>query len=757
MFEGRSATDTRRPTPVNPPIPEVVGPILPEEYTSALRDAKNGAPGPDGIDRNFLRQIPADGARHHMHLWMASGMPPSQFKIGITVPIPKTADSARPSDFRPITMNTMIARFFHRVMGRRLEALVPMSPRQKAFRNGLADNVTLLRSILSDRQARNRGTVITFIDVAKAFDSVSHQSIIIAARRMGVPEIWLEYIRNLYSGGTTRLRVGVTLGAPIQVRRGVRQGDPLSPILFNFVINWVLSTLDPLLGVPVGNGLRLNHLAFADDVSLVAETSRAMTALVAAFEKGLALVGLKPNEVKSASLRITGVGKRKKWICDPSPFLTLNDRPVPSLSVEDCYKYLGVRIGARRAAPTVGSRLDDHLRNLGRAPLKPQQRLYFLRVHVIPGLYHQLVLDRITIGHLKKFDIAIRRMVRKWCRLPHNTARPFFHASAKEGGLGLPELLVTVPLLRKNRLDGVMGRVNAGTDPILTQVMKNSPSFNKELRAWGRSRSSYGVVVHSKATALGATARALHDSVDGRGLAFSNHVPSVHNWVTSGTSLLTGRNFINAIHVRAGTLHTALRTARGKPGQSRMCDCCGRLESLSHILQVCPRPFVARDERHNRIAQAICRFLEGKGFTISEEPAIPTTAGTRRPDLIAYKVGGPAAVLDVTIVADNADLNSEHRKKVSYYNTPEIRDWTARLANCEVSDILFTAAVLNWRGALSVLSAGDMTRLGVKSGQLELLSVRVLEHGYKIWKMFKDGSVTCLLNRYRCLLLPSEP
>lgn len=64
-----------------------------------------------------------------------------------------------------------------------------------------------------------------------------------------------------------RLKVEKSFSEPISVRRDVKQGDPLSPLLFNYVMDWVLSELDPQLGVSLEDKWNLNHLAFADDVS----------------------------------------------------------------------------------------------------------------------------------------------------------------------------------------------------------------------------------------------------------------------------------------------------------------------------------------------------------------------------------------------------------------------------------------------------------------------------------------------------------
>ena len=74
---------------------------------------------------------------------------------------------------------------------------------------------------------------LAFLDVRKAFDSVSHDSLMIASRRAGIPPPLLKYIENFYTRSTTRLKVGGKLSEPIRVTQGVKQWDPLSGILFN--------------------------------------------------------------------------------------------------------------------------------------------------------------------------------------------------------------------------------------------------------------------------------------------------------------------------------------------------------------------------------------------------------------------------------------------------------------------------------------------------------------------------------------------
>ena len=75
----------------------------------------------------------------------------------------------------------------------------------------------------------------------KAFDFVSHQSILVAAAHLGVPPPFLGYLRELYSNAQTRLRIGTELSYPIRLGQGVRQGDQISVHLFNAMIDLALT------------------------------------------------------------------------------------------------------------------------------------------------------------------------------------------------------------------------------------------------------------------------------------------------------------------------------------------------------------------------------------------------------------------------------------------------------------------------------------------------------------------------------------
>merc|ERR1712141_572688 len=99
---------------------------------------------------------------------------------------------------------------------------------------------------------------------------------------------------DFYANGRTKLKVGGKLSEPISVAQGVKQGDPLSCILFNLVVDWGLEALDNKIGFKLGEQL-LSHLAFADDVVLMSETQAGLQRQINAFSGHLAKSGLFMN------------------------------------------------------------------------------------------------------------------------------------------------------------------------------------------------------------------------------------------------------------------------------------------------------------------------------------------------------------------------------------------------------------------------------------------------------------------------------
>ena len=138
--------------------------------------------------------------------------------------LPKCVDAGDPAKYQPLTMSDIVVRCFHQILAQQMEIHLPFNTRQKAFRagDGVVDSVWFCQAVLKHHQESLKLLNVAFVDVKKAFDLASHQSILVAAARLEEPPPFLGYICELYSNLVTTLRIGSQRSDPIKLGRGVR-------------------------------------------------------------------------------------------------------------------------------------------------------------------------------------------------------------------------------------------------------------------------------------------------------------------------------------------------------------------------------------------------------------------------------------------------------------------------------------------------------------------------------------------------------
>jgi hypothetical protein len=747
LIETPSGPDARiEDAPVNCLQWGTVGLVTGDEYLCALTKMKDGAPGFDGLKKEHMKLIPGKELIEWFNLWLFLGYSPSNLKRGVTTLIPKVKEPTEPRQFRPITVCSMIIRLFHSIVAKRL-ADVPISLRQKGFRNydGVGTNVWLLKGLVSNATRSLKPMHLAFLDVQKAFDTVSHASMLSASQRVGIPPPLLQYLKSAHEENTTFLKSDPARRL-IRAARGVKQGDPLACYLFNFAMDRAISGLDPNIGVDLGSE-RVNAGLLADDTFLAASSPGGLQLLLKEFEQKLRLEGMELNPSKCATLSVGIRGKEKQWFCDSTPFL-LSGKSVPTLKVNDTYKYLGVQYSlAGTKEALVKSSYLTRLARLDTCSLKPQDRLYALRTFLMPSVYHTATLaTRLRpSGWLTAMDLATRRFVRKWLHLPKDTPDSYLYASAKDGGLGIKCLALECGRLRLERLESLQNQSDAVVGELLkTEAIKSQlEQSRKPVLVKGTRTLNTGPEIQAE------WAKSLHATVDGVGLSVNSSLTQRSSWVLRPGPGLTGREFVEAIQVRGNALATRSRSSRGRPlsqseanhSMGNACPSCpDKVSNLAHVLQTCIRSQELRILRHNRLAARITTWLRKDGFKVVNEPRILSGSSYCKPDIVAVK-GGVMHVLDPVVCADNATHADYHRDKATRYDTPEVRRFAEQMATDFNSGVLpstleFTVKglVINWRGMWSNESYDFLTqRLNLPRPLLDFWSIGVLREAKGIW------------------------
>ena len=99
------------------------------------------------------------------------------------------------------------------------------------------NGIMILHEILHETKRRKQMGIVLKLDFEKAYDKVKWRFLFQCLSTRGFCRVWCDWIKRVVSGGTVSVKLNNLIGPYIKSHKGVRQGDPLSPILFNFVVD----------------------------------------------------------------------------------------------------------------------------------------------------------------------------------------------------------------------------------------------------------------------------------------------------------------------------------------------------------------------------------------------------------------------------------------------------------------------------------------------------------------------------------------
>ena len=159
----------------------------------------------------------------------------SRLNYGIITLLPKVKEANRIQQYRPICLLNCLYKLITKTLTIRLEQIADklIHCNQTAFMKGR--NIMSGIMCLHETKRRKESGIILKLDFEKAYNKVNWKLLFDCLEKRGFHQKWCSWIKQVVSGGTVSVKVNNSIGPYIKSYKGVRQGDPLSPILFNLV------------------------------------------------------------------------------------------------------------------------------------------------------------------------------------------------------------------------------------------------------------------------------------------------------------------------------------------------------------------------------------------------------------------------------------------------------------------------------------------------------------------------------------------
>lgn len=288
------------------------------------------APEPDGMSAFFFQNfwpVIKEQFVKEVQLFFERGVLPKEWNYTHLCLIPKILEPKSVSDLRPISLCSVIYKTVSKIMVARLKPWMQelISSSQSAFvsERQIFDNITIAHEMLHSlgkREDRAAEWMVVKTDMSKAYDRIEWVFLHSILSAMGFDTRWINWIMKCVSSVTFSVLINDQAHGMIVPQRGLRQGDPLSPLLFVLCAEGLVHLLakskteGKIEGIQFGNvGPSITQMLFADDCLFACkateEQSGELQNILTKYEE---VTGQMVNPTKSSIIFCKGVSEDNK-------------------------------------------------------------------------------------------------------------------------------------------------------------------------------------------------------------------------------------------------------------------------------------------------------------------------------------------------------------------------------------------------------------------------------------------------------------
>lgn len=420
--------------------------ILKSEVKDSILALKNNkTPGPDNVHCEILKilcktdEIFLNNLTELFNNIYDSGQFPEDWLQSTFIAIPKKPNAKLCDQHRLISLINHVTKSFTKIIHKRIynKCEANISRSQFGFRKALGTREAIfgLQVLVQRCRDVNKDAYLCFVDFKKAFDTVNHEQLLNILQKTDIDDKDVKIMASLYWGQTARVRVGNEFTELAEIKRGVRQGCILSPLLFNIYSEEIFkkSLENAKEGIRI-NGELTNNIRYADDTVILASSIEELQQIMERVNVASEEYGISLNFSKTKWMLIS---KRQQ---PPPQQLRIQNQLINQV---ESYIYLGTTVTAEWMQSTeIRARIEQ-----ARAAFNNMKRLFtskdlslplkirLVKCYVFPVLLYGAEAWTLTEALMKKleaFEMWVYRRILRISWTEHTTNQEVTRRIGKE-------------------------------------------------------------------------------------------------------------------------------------------------------------------------------------------------------------------------------------------------------------------------------------------------------------------------------------
>ena len=262
-------------------------------------------------------------------------------------PILKEGSADDPNNYRGICVSSAFLKLMCSMVSSRLQTYVDenglLNKNQIGFKrkSRTSDHLLTVKSLVKKYVSQGKKKLYScFVDFRKAFDSVGHNALFHKLELLGINGNLLNLIKSIYCKTKCAVKVGDKITNFFSYKKGVRQGCPLSPLLFNLFVNDIFKLIDENTkqAPELEMDSPINVLMYADGLVIFAHSEEQLKSHMSLLSEFCLTWNLQINIKKTKTM----VFNRGNKLCNTNIYI--NDALIKCVKE---FKYLGFTIGAK--------------------------------------------------------------------------------------------------------------------------------------------------------------------------------------------------------------------------------------------------------------------------------------------------------------------------------------------------------------------------------------------------------------------------